>query len=194
MLAIASVETEVIPANPFKATFNSNGSSQTSTFGYLPGTGYFPSTIVDWPIVAPNLDITAAADSCTPYPSGTPRLDGKVALVRRGTCTFAVKAQNLAAIGAKYVLIYNTATGALTTPGTSDPTPLIALITAKTGEAIIAAIKAGGNVTADFSGNPEAIVSLEYPAGGRPNLFTSWATLYDLQVKPDIAAPGMSSS
>lgn len=189
VVAVASVETDFFPASPFEATFSLDGATNTSKLGYLPSTFYFPSTVADWPIVALNLDITAPADGCTPYPAGTPRLDGKVALVRRGTCPFTTKQQNLAALGAKYILIYNTA-APLVTPSTTDTNSLIALITAKAGEAIINTIKAGGNVTADFSLNPEEVVGLEYPAGGRPNIFTSWGALYDLQVKPDIAGPG----
>lgn len=114
---------------------------------------------------------------------------GKVPLVRRGTCTFTIKQQNLFAIGAEYILIYNNE-NPLITPGTTSDEGLIGLITADAGKAIIETIKAGGNVTADFSTNPEAVVGLEYPAGGRPNTFTSWGGTNDLQIKPDIAAPG----
>ena len=190
LVAVASVETESFPAIPFLATFNLDGSSNSTLQGYLPGTDYFPPTIKDWPIVALNLDTTAPADGCVPYPSGTPRLDGKVALVRRGGCTFAIKQQNLVALGAKQILVYNTPTSAMIAPTTSQTGSLIALITAQLGEAIINTIKAGGNVTADFSVNPEEIISLEYPVGGRPSTYSSWGPLYDLQIKPDIAAPG----
>ena len=190
VVAVASVETDVFPASPFEASFSLDGKTNTTKIGYLPSTSYFPPTIANWPIVAFNLDVTAPADGCTPYPAGTSRLDGAVALVRRGTCSFTIKQQNLYALGAKYVLIYNTPVGALVTPSTTETRSLIAMITAKSGEAIINTIKAGGNVTANFSINPEQIVGLEYPAGGRPNVFTSWGALYDLQMKPDIAAPG----
>lgn len=112
-----------------------------------------------------------------------------VPLVRRGTCTFATKQQNLVALGAEYILFYNNESP-LITPGTDDDVGLIGLITADAGKAIIETVKAGGNVTADFSLNPEQVVGLEYPAGGRPNTFTSWGTSNDLDIKPDIAAPG----
>ena len=190
VVAVASVETELFPASPFAASFTLDGKVNTTKIGYLPSTFYFPSTVTGWPIVAPNLDINAAADGCTPYPAGTPRLDGKVALVRRGTCTYAIKQQNLQALGARHALVYNTRVGAFGTPGTTETISLLGMITASAGEAIVNTLKAGGSVTADFSLNPELVVGLEYPAGGRPNIFTSWGALYDLQVKPDIAAPG----
>lgn len=136
-----------------------------------------------------NFNTSDPADGCQPYPNGTRRLEGVVPLVRRGTCTFATKQQNLVALGAEYILFYNNESP-LITPGTDDDVGLIGLITADAGEAIIETVKAGGNVTADFSLNPEQVVGLEYPAGGRPNTFTSWGTSNDLQIKPDIAAPG----
>ncbi|KAL5317596.1 hypothetical protein ACEPPN_014692 [Leptodophora sp. 'Broadleaf-Isolate-01'] len=189
VVAVASVDSENIAATPFNATFSLDGASNTTTAGYLPSTFYFPNTIVDWPILPLNLDTTTAADACTPYPAGTPRLEGKIPLVRRGTCTFATKQANLQALGAEYILIYNNA-ATLVTPYTDDWDTLIGMITAEAGAAIIGTIKAGGNVTADFSINPEMVVGLANAAGGRPSIFTSWGSLYDLQMKPDIAAPG----
>jgi len=189
VVAVASVDSENIAASPFNATFLLDGASNTTTAGYLPSTFYFPSTIVDWPIVPMTLDTTVAADACEPYPAGTPGLEGKIPLVRRGTCTFATKQANLHALGADYILIYNSA-AALITPSTDDYDSLIGMITAEAGAAIIATVKAGGNVTADFSLNPEMVVGLANAAGGRPSIFTSWGGLYDLQMKPDVAAPG----
>lgn len=189
VVAVASVSTELFPATPFEATFELDGSSNTTKLGYLPSTDYFPPTVKDWPIVALTLDTTVLDDACSPFPSGSPDLSKAVPLVRRGTCNFAVKQQNLEALGAKYVLIY-TDDRPITTPSTDRTSSLIGMITADAGEAIIDTIIAGGEVTADFSVNPEEIVALEYPAGGRPSIFTSWAGLYDLQMKPDIAAPG----
>ncbi|WQF80684.1 Putative peptidase S8/S53 domain, immunoglobulin-like, peptidase S8, subtilisin, His-active [Colletotrichum destructivum] len=189
VLAVASVETEKFPASPFELTSTLNGESKTVKAGYLPSTYYFSSDITDWPVVPLNFDTTAPADGCEPYPNGTRRLEGVIPLVRRGTCTFATKQANLVALGAEYILFYNN-DGPLITPGTTDDVGLIAIITAAAGEAIIETVKAGGNVTADFSLNPEQVVGLEYPAGGRPNTFTSWGASNDLDIKPDIAAPG----
>ncbi|KAF6802111.1 serine endopeptidase, partial [Colletotrichum musicola] len=206
VLAVASVETETFPASPFELTSTLDGKTETVKVsndrgrfrskgtdeikaGYLPSTYYFSSDVTDWPVVPLNFDTTDPADGCEPYPEGTRRLEGVIPLVRRGTCTFATKQANLVALGAEYILFYNN-DSPIITPGTDDDVGLIALITAKAGAAIIETVKAGGNVTADFSVNPEQVVGLEYPAGGRPNTFTSWGGTYDLQIKPDIAAPG----
>lgn len=191
VIGVASAESETFPAYPFEATFSLDGAENTTRAGYLPSTYFFPADIQGWPVVVPNPDFTDPADGCEPYPEGTPRIDGQVALVRRGTCTFAIKQANLQALGARYVLIYNNESP-LITPSTTEEGSLIAIITAGAGEAIIKTIQAGGNVTVDFSLNPDTPVGLEYPAGGRPNDFTSWGGTYDLQIKPDIAAPGGS--
>jgi subtilisin family serine protease len=191
VIGVASVESETFPAYPFEATFNLDGAENTTKVGYLPSTYFFPAEIQDWPVVVLNTDTSDPADGCEPYPEGTPRIDGQVALVRRGTCAFAIKQANLQALGARYVLIYNNASP-LVTPSTTEEGSLVALITANAGEAIIKTIQAGGNVTVDFSLNPDTPVGLEYPAGGRPNDFTSWGGTYDLQIKPDIAGPGGS--
>ncbi|KZL83276.1 serin endopeptidase [Colletotrichum incanum] len=189
VLAVASVETEKYPASPFDLTSTLDGESKTVKSGYLPSTYYFSSDIIDWPVIPLNLDTTDPADGCEPYPNGTRNLEGVIPLVRRGTCTFAIKQANLVALGAEYILFYNNE-NPIITPGTDNDVGLIALITAAAGEAIIETVKAGGNVTADFSLNPEQVVGLEYPAGGRPNTFTSWGASNDLDIKPDIAGPG----
>ncbi|KAI6428914.1 hypothetical protein MCOR21_005284 [Pyricularia oryzae] len=190
VIAVASVSTALLPVYPFEATFTpAGGSSDTVKVGYIPARDYFPPTVVDWPIVSLSLDPTATADGCTPYPPGTPSLQGKIPLVRRGTCSFQIKQENLAALGAQYILIYNNESP-ITTPGTSNYTTLIAMIPAESGVSIIETLKSGGNVTADFSTVPEIPVGLPYSEGNRPNTFTSWGALYDLQLKPDIAAPG----
>ncbi|KAK1518253.1 subtilase [Colletotrichum abscissum] len=189
VLAVASVETEKYPASPFELTSVLDGNTETVKAGYLPSTYYFSSDLVDWPVVPLNFDITDPADGCEPYPNGTRSLKGVIPLVRRGTCTFATKQANLVALGAEYILFYNNE-NPIITPGTDDDVGLIALITAAAGKAIIETVQAGGNVTADFSLNPEQVVGLEYPAGGRPNTFTSWGASNDLDIKPDIAAPG----
>lgn len=147
--------------------------------------------MVNWPIVPLSLNTNVVGDACTPYPPGTPSLAGKIALVRRGDCDFVVKQQNLEALGAKYILIYNSGTAPLLIPYTNETTgSLIGLVATQLGESIVNTVKAGGTVTADFSVLPEIPIALSFDAGNRPNSFTSWGALEDLQIKPDIAGPG----
>lgn len=165
-----------------------DGEKNTTKVGYLPSTNYFPPTVEDWPIIPVSLKTDVVDDGCSQLPSDV-SFEGAVALVRRGSCSFSQKQANLEARGAEYILIYNNESP-LTTPSTDRTSSLIGLITAAAGKAIVNTIVDGGNVTADFSLNPEEVVGIEHPVGNRPNVFTSWAGLWDLQMKPDIAAPG----
>ncbi|KAH8881920.1 subtilisin-like protein [Thozetella sp. PMI_491] len=189
VVAVASIAAEKLPARSWQAIYTpSNGSSASTTEAYLPATDNFPTTINGWEIRPLNLDTTVVDDACTPYPADTPRLDGVIPLVRRGTCTFVTKTQNLAALGAKYVLFYNNE-GTITAPGGTSGV-LAAMLTAEAGAKIIQTVKAGGNVTGNFSADSEIPTFVDWPSAGKASDFTSWGALNDLTVKPDIGAPG----
>ncbi|KAI1456396.1 subtilisin-like protein [Annulohypoxylon moriforme] len=189
VLAIASVESNVFPEFPFGANFTLGGAVNTTTLGYLPSTNYFPSSVVGWPIVPLSYNTSDPAEACQPYPEGTQNLTGKIPIVRRGTCPFATKQGNLEALGAEYVLFYNNESP-LIQPGTTDDSSLIALVVAEIGEAIIDWYKKNGTVTADFSVNPENPIGYANTFANTPDTFTQWGPSYDLDLKPDIAAPG----
>ncbi|EEY23108.1 serin endopeptidase [Verticillium alfalfae VaMs.102] len=188
VVAVASIRNEVFPATPFEVTFSLDGKVNSTRAGYIPASSNVPPSVVDWPIVPVTLNTAVADDACSPLTGRD--FSNVVALVRRGSCAYTVKQQNLAAAGAKYVLIYNNE-GTLQKPPFDAASPaLISAISADAGVAIVNTIKAGGNVTADFSINPEQVVAIDYDAGGRPSIFTSWSATYDLQFKPDVAGPG----
>jgi subtilisin family serine protease len=143
------------------------------------------------PIIPVSLGPTNPADACSPLPNTTPDLSGGIALIRRGTCSFAIKQTNAAKFGAKYILFYDNE-NLVVNPGSTDPAIPVALIEAKAGVAIIATVKACGNVTADFTLPKGTSWSVGFynSAGGIPSEYTSWGTTYELEIKPDIAAPG----
>jgi hypothetical protein len=58
------------------------------------------------PIVLSSTDVTVANDGCSAYPS-TADFAGKVVVVRRGTCSFTVKAQNVINAGGDLILFYS---------------------------------------------------------------------------------------
>ncbi|KAL7749821.1 hypothetical protein RI367_004697 [Sorochytrium milnesiophthora] len=163
----------------------SNLDGMTDTYQFSPD-----NTAPAWPIgkeiplVANNKDTTVKDDGCTAFPAG--KFAGQVALIRRGTCLFAIKAQNAIDAGAVGVVIYNNQPGALnpSVPGLKAP---LALIPAEAGEAAVAAF---------FAGKKPALVvdagqrGWKLPTGGLPSDFSSWGVAPDLAIKPDIAAPG----
>ncbi|KAK7947007.1 subtilisin-like protein [Apiospora aurea] len=187
-LAVASVQAASAPAAPFKLTYTVDGESSTALSGYV-GDDKFPATVKNWPIFEvtssnPNVD-----PGCEAFPADTPKMTNSVALVPRSQgCNYSVKQKNLLAIGVEYVLFYNDGR-AIVPPTNTLPLSTLGVITAEAGAAILKALRANATVTADFSytggevGVPDVI-------GNTPNTFSGWAATYDLQLKPDIAAPG----
>ncbi|KAK7974455.1 hypothetical protein PG989_016303 [Apiospora arundinis] len=181
-LAVASVQAAVAPAAPFKLTYTADGESTTTLSGYV-GDDVFPATVKDFPIV----DMTI--DGCAAYPAGTPNRTNVVALVpRTAGCNYRLRQQFLDAVGIKYVLFYNDGR-AIVPPTNTYNQGTLGVITAEAGAAILKALKANVTVTADFSAGG-AEVGVVDSTGNTPNFYSGWAATYDLQLKPDVAAPG----
>lgn len=144
--AIASIDNAVSPALLSNASYTVAGSNQS--FGYTPGT---PTAWagVTLPLWAVNYNTTDPANACDPLPDDTPDLAGYIVLVRRGTCTFVQKLENVAAKGAQYVIFYNNApAGAGAVSGsTVSGIKAVAMVQADQGAAWIEALSAGENVT-----------------------------------------------
>ena len=121
-----------------------------------------------------------------PLPAGS--LTGRVALIRRGTCSFYQKAFNAQTAGAAGVVLYNNAPGFIspTVAGTPPITIPVVSITAAKGVLIDARL-ASGPVTMTWT---SAIASEPQPTGGLISSFSSYGLPPDLSFKPDIGAPG----
>jgi minor extracellular serine protease Vpr len=130
---------------------------------------------------------TTAADGCAALPAGS--LSGKVALVRRGTCGFAVKVANAQAAGAAGVVLYNNQNTGLITPAVTPPTPTIPVVfvTQADGNALDSRLAAGSVTltwTAQLTSSPNTLTA------GLISSFSSYGVAPDLTLKPDIGAPG----
>ncbi|KAK4159703.1 subtilisin-like serine protease [Cladorrhinum sp. PSN259] len=192
VIAVASTDASVIAAPPFKVVFTLNGASNTTQLGYLPDlNSYIWDFPEELPIIPISLDVRHPADACDPLPDDTPDLSKGIVLIRRGTCDFSVKQANAAKFGAKRILFYNNE-NPIVNPGSVDITLPVAMIEARAGEAIIATIKAGGNVTAGFAIPQDSnwAVGVYNSAGGIPSDYSSWGGTFELEIKPDVAAPG----
>ncbi|EJT69748.1 hypothetical protein GGTG_12631 [Gaeumannomyces tritici R3-111a-1] len=187
VIAVASAEGGDLSADPFIANFTLNGNTNVSDLGYVPSDKAW--NITGMKIVPTSLNTSVVDDACQPLPSGTPSLQGSVALVRRSGCEYAVKQANVEALGAKHLLLYNN-DGLWAVPFTQRKSSELALVEAKAGKAIVETVAAGGSVVVDFSQKHSYKVGVFNSAGGRPNDFTSWGPLWDLQIKPDVTAPG----
>ncbi|KAI6352781.1 hypothetical protein MCOR25_009297 [Pyricularia grisea] len=185
VISVASAEGGELAADPFVVTI---GGKNQSTFGYIPSDAPWNMTVM--PVVPTSLNTSVTDDACSPLPADFPSLNGSVALIRRGGCDFAVKQRNAEAAGASYVLVYNTPTSQWHAPFSSNTNSSLALVDVTGGEAMVRAFAANKIVTVDFSRNLSHKVGVFNAAGGLPNYFTSWGPLFDMQPKPDVAAPG----
>ncbi|EPQ30603.1 uncharacterized protein PFL1_02127 [Pseudozyma flocculosa PF-1] len=141
-----------VSLQPFTATYAEHSAEvsidgekipKPSTFTYSPN-GEFNDT----PVVLVNNLGCEQAD----FPAA---VEGKVALVKRGTCPFATKVSRAGTAKAAAILIYNNAPGDVSgtlgsaTPGPEGPYVPVAGLSQAEGEKVVADLAAGKQVLAD---------------------------------------------
>ncbi|KAK7711390.1 hypothetical protein SLS64_005413 [Diaporthe eres] len=192
--AIASIDNSVTPALLTVASYTVENGTEES-FGYTPGQ---PSAWggVTLPLWSVNFNTADPSNACTALPADTPDLSEYIVLVRRGSCTFVQKLQNVAAKGARYVIVYNNVpAGATAVSGTTVPgLDAVAMVTADQGAKWIAALSAGQNVTVAMTDPKTAEKSLTLTpnnlTGGFLSTYTSWGPTWEVDFKPQLASPG----
>jgi subtilisin family serine protease len=129
--------------------------------------------------------IDTASDGCAAYPANT--FAGSIAVIRRGTCSFAIKVNNASAAGAVAVVIANNAAGIIipSVPGTTVP--------------VFSVTQAEGDALRNFGqANPAtATAQINFPAIPVPNTADALsasssrgpAGTFNI-MKPDMTAPG----
>ena len=176
--------------------FFKTGESPEDMFGYLPANGGAPiPTSGSAPLVRTGTP-ASTADACNtgtpPAPPALGDLTGKIALVRRGTCGFyekSINAQNAGAIG---VVLYNNQFGLLTptvqppAAGMPEVQIPVVMLTDTAGVALNNKIVAAPTTLTwtDERG------FFPNPTGGRASGFSSYGLDAELQLKPNIGAPG----
>ena len=129
----------------------------------------------------------STADACGPLPAAS--LTGKVALIRRGTCGFHIKSLNAQNAGAVGVVIYNNVAGhigSITVAGAPAITIPVVGISGVHGELIDSRL-AGGSVTMTWT---DLLDTFPNPSAGLISATSSYGVSPDLQMKPNIGAPG----
>lgn len=167
-----------VPANLQPVVLNS-GAGGVAFAATIPG-----STRL---ITSPGINTTTDGCNTAPFVAGS--FTGAIAVVRRGTCGFAEKANNATAAGAIAVIIANNQAGTIlpSVPGTTVP--------------VFSVSQADGNLLATFgAANPTtATAQISFPNVGLPNVadalagFSSRgpANAFNL-IKPDVTAPGVN--
>ncbi|HNK63199.1 MAG TPA: S8 family serine peptidase [Anaerolineales bacterium] len=154
--------------------------------GFNPATAApLPPTSGIYPITRTGTT-TSTTDGCAALPAGS--LDGQIALIRRGGCTFFVKAFNAQSAGAAGVILYNNAAGGLnpTVAGAAPITIPVVAITQADGALINSRLDAG---SVDLTWGTETF-TVPSTTGGLISSFSSYGLSPDLALKPDIGAPG----
>lgn len=132
---------------------------------------------------------TSAADACnvggvSPFAPG--QFAGQAVLIRRGTCTFFEKSNNAYNAGAAAVVLYNNVAGRFSpTVAPGVPIPVVAVSDTE-GVAINNAIDAGPQ-TLTWTANQGTFPN---PTAGLISSFSSYGLGAELDLKPDIGAPG----
>lgn len=140
---------------------------------------------------------TTANDGCnvngvSPFAPGS--LTGQAVLIRRGTCSFREKAVNAQNAGATGVILYNNAPGYLSptvAPSVATDTFSISIpvvmITQEDGVKMSGILQAGTPL--NIFVNPDLQV-YGNPTGNTMSDFSSYGVSPDLELKPDVSAPG----
>ncbi len=130
----------------------------------------------------------STADACSALPANS--LAGKAALIRRGTCSFYIKAANAQAAGAAAVVLYNNAAGFITPTVAGTPSINIPVVAISMDDGALLDGRIAAGPTQLTWGPFQA--SVPNPTGGLISSFSSWGLSPDLQLKPEIGAPGGS--
>lgn len=109
VLSYGSPIVEVLPPSAVAGIY------QFGTAGFGPTIGN-PTVVADVVAAADAIEVGGTAtDGCSPFSNGA-AVAGKIALIERGLCGFAVKARNATNAGAAAVIIYNNAANAAAAP------------------------------------------------------------------------------
>ncbi|MFC6592240.1 S8 family serine peptidase [Deinococcus lacus] len=182
-ISVAAVANTVMDRETFSLRV---GGTEVSEIGFVSGN---PSPDGE---IGTTLDIVKATplDACSvngasPFAAGS--LTGKAVLIKRGTCTFAEKATNAAGAGAAAVILFNNTTGFISPSlGAGSPIPVLS-IQKTDGEAIAKMIDDGQKPTITFTGKEGKFPN---PEANAITSFSSYGMGPDLELKPEIAAPG----
>ncbi|CAB5101300.1 unnamed protein product [Rhizophagus irregularis] len=180
VISVASIDTDQV--NSF---FIQSSSDPNLKIKYLTQNGK-PIKLVDSFSIVPTSNVTNSKnDACDAINED---LTGKVALVRRGGCDDTTKIDQIRFAGASAIVIYNDASG-ISTPqfnseGISTP---VGMISCEDGITLFNLIQKNNNLTVQF---PNESVLINDPGTLKTSKFSSFGPTNELEIKPDIAAPG----
>ena len=184
-IGVASYDNVMVTQNAF-----TYGADNTEV-GYAPATGApEPPTSGSQPLVRLGETGSTASQACTADGGITVDLTGKLVLIDRGVCSFYEKAFNAQEAGAAGVVLANNVPGVINATVEGDPVITIPVVTIQQapGVALNDAIEAGGEETT-LTWTDE-VTSAPSPTAGLISAFSSYGMTAELELKPDLGAPG----
>lgn len=182
VIGVASFDNTHVALNTFTI------SPDNSLIGYAPASGSpLPPTSGTYPMARTGT-ATTLNDACNAVAPAPGSLTGMVALIRRGTCTFYEKAFNAEQAGAIAVVLYNNSAGRFSATVAGAPAINIPVVSISDAEgALIDSRLALGAVDMTWTDQFGTFIN---PTGGLISSFSSYGLSPDLDLKPDIGAPG----
>ncbi|MFQ5738254.1 MAG: S8 family serine peptidase [Acidobacteriota bacterium] len=199
-ITVGATSHQRVFASSLRLTSQSTLPGDLEMLNYVPGNGAPISTAVGPLPLASIASFDPSEEACSALPDGS--LNGKVALVRRGSCFFRDKAANvLDTGGALGMVVYNNVEGPAVTmsfcpsspqpclPGALPTEPAV-MIEKSPGERLSAFLRSGG--TSQLTFRPQTELAPFPSQADRLAAFSSRGPNIDLAVKPDLTAPGQS--
>lgn len=179
-LAVAASSTgfETLPF----ISYNSGSDKIPYTTSYNPFTTTLTADLVD----VDSLDGSGVGELCNT--AGVGAMTGKIALIKRGTCSFSIKINNAQARGAVAAIIYNNTPGAIAMDTTGSTLPAGSILQS---DGLLLKSLAPIMVSVGPDSNVETWVSAA-PADTLASFSSRGPRGYDSMMKPEITAPGVS--
>ncbi|MEK6320710.1 MAG: S8 family serine peptidase [Acidobacteriota bacterium] len=143
----------------------------------------------------PYADADPQGRGCEGIPAGS--LNGKIALIERGTCPFATKISNAATAGARAAIIFNRDSSEDTPDSSGGGDTLFTMDATGTTIPSFFVVRSKGLALRDFvSANPGATISIDLFGSGSftPDVFADFSSRGPSIIeglKPDVVAPGV---
>ncbi|KAK2616739.1 hypothetical protein QQS21_000351 [Conoideocrella luteorostrata] len=153
---------------------------------------------VSKPLYAVSLDSKVLPkDACKPLPENTRDLSKYIVLVRRGRCTYGEKAKNIAAKGAKHMIIYNDKEKTVPFSLGNDAHYLdgVGMVPHSVGKKWMKNMKNGMKFEIAVPSpwekpGAKMIDKVNRWNGGAVDPSSSWGPTFDMKFKPQLGAPG----
>jgi subtilisin family serine protease len=195
--AVGSITNKEIPVIQTVGSFSIDGGDEKS---FVMGPRFIPwESDVTKELWAVSLDTDVEDDACSPLPDDTPDLSDKIVLVRlndpESFCQGFDKGDNVVAKGGKHILFYHHSDEDMAGELREYLSGVDAAdIKASQAKVFVEALAAGKTVTVTISNAEEAGKMVENFSndvlGGYMSSYTTWGPTWELEMKPQISAPG----